>query len=185
MLVGQEVKGFLEAGEPWRSAVFSAGCAERMVQIFTGIRGAVPERVDDVDFVVDLLDRLWDLEHDVPGRFADSVSALEGFPEMRPREIPHRAAADIYCFYAVLTLRYAAASRLGVGVGAALSCGHAALTATGQLDQNRPEGSSLSVQEAELQHSVTGLTRDPESVDSFRAKCQEIGKTRFDIVHSR
>ena len=185
MLVEKELQEFLRTCEPWRVVIFSAGCAERMFQIFTGLQGSTAGRYSDVEFGISLLASLWDVEFNDAVLAAGALHRLEGFPEFQPRESPLLDPAAIYNFYAALTLRYAAASRLGNGVDAAISCGHAVLTSVGQLDRNPPDGSSLYIQEGELQNSIVNLTYESEVIGSFRARCQQLGRERFELVRAR
>ncbi|RBQ20018.1 hypothetical protein DP939_09305 [Spongiactinospora rosea] len=120
-----------------------------MVQIFTGLREGDPARNDDLDLVVQLMTDLWDSQ--IPARaFRKHAASLEGFQELEPSEEPATKTAEIFSFYSVLVLRYAALYRAGAGAEEALRCAHSCLTAMGQLDQNLPTADFFS-QEADSQ----------------------------------
>lgn len=186
MLVQEDVAEVLRTAEPWLTSMFSAACAERMLPVFAGLRSSDEARIADIEFVVELVEALWHVDGDLPPRFEGAVPALEAFPELQARERPLTAPADIHSFYAVLTLRYAVLCRGGGGAEAAMSCGHAALTATGQLDQNLPEESrGLMAEEARFQSAAVSVAHREQDIAAFRAECQGVGRARLEVVSSR
>lgn len=85
MLVEADVVAALQADDTGVARVYAAGCVEGMAQVFTGLRAGMPERGADVDFFIEILQRLWDIG-DTLEDFPDRVRRLEGFPEMQPPE---------------------------------------------------------------------------------------------------
>ncbi|MET9295666.1 hypothetical protein [Streptomyces sp. NPDC003077] len=149
MVVDEMVAAVVRRQSQGQVATFVASCAERMVQIFTGLCGGDPARSRDVDFVVHVVGDLW--EYGIPvDSFRSYVEILEGFQELESSGDEIIEVAGIYSFYSILVLRYAALYRSSTDAENALKCAHACLTAMGQLDQNRP-GGQFFVQEAESQ----------------------------------
>jgi len=180
-LVEPAVVEYLSHAPLERRVAYSAGCAERWVQVFTGLRDRHGSREHDIEYVVKLMDRLWsgNIRQTDPG----APHALARFPELQSRERPLTAVGDIYCFYAILIARYAAAAALGDSA-AAISCGHGALTAVGQLDQNVQERDRQSAGEFEFQREVM-FSDAVDSLASYRVRCQEISQQRLRVVEGR
>ena len=149
MVVDEAVAATLREQSQDQVATFVASCAERMVQVFTGLHGDDPARSGDADFIVRVVEDLWN-----PGIPAESfqryVVSLEGFQELEPSDEEIVEVGGIYSFYSVLALRYAALYRSNVDTEDALKCAHAGLTSMGQLDQNLP-GAEFFAREAESQ----------------------------------
>ncbi|MFF3453710.1 hypothetical protein ACFYXH_05130 [Streptomyces sp. NPDC002730] len=62
MVVDEAVAAALRVQPQAHVEAFVASCAERMAQVFTGLRGDDLARSGDVDVVIRLLDDLWDSE---------------------------------------------------------------------------------------------------------------------------
>lgn len=183
MLVEEEVSQALAEGGPHLPRIFTAGCAERVAQLFTGLNGGDADREQDVQFFVTLLNRLWTLDGRVGGKSA--IEILEQFPDLRPTETGHRDVADIYSFYSVLVLRYAVLCGISGGSESAIQCGHAILTCTGQLQQNLI-GSRFMEDEYEYQrNSVRDLKVDVDSLQLFRSVNSEISRNLLIAVRDR
>ncbi|MGG7576071.1 hypothetical protein [Streptomyces sirii] len=87
--------------------------------------------------------------------------------------------ADTYSFFAVLSLRYALPAHGSGNVEDAVSCGHAALTAMGMLDQN-VAGAGFLPEEQRLQRiSLSGATT------GLWDTSVRVGQERFRAVLSR
>ncbi|MFE7707294.1 hypothetical protein ACFU6I_16135 [Streptomyces sp. NPDC057486] len=101
------------------------------------------------DFYAESVRDLWYADRSLADA-AERVRLLERFPELQPNEEGITDVADTYAFFAALSLRYALLAH-GLGnADDAVSCGHAALTAMGMLDQN-VAGASLLAEEQRLQ----------------------------------
>ncbi|MEU1304805.1 hypothetical protein [Streptomyces shenzhenensis] len=149
MVVDEAVAATLREHSQGQVATFVASCAERMMQVFTGLCGDDPARSSDADFIVRVVEDLWNPE--IPAyRFREYVDSLEGFQELEPSDEEIVGVAEIYSFYSVLALRYAALYRSNIDTEDALKCAHACLTSMGQLDQNLPSAEFFT-QEAESQ----------------------------------
>ncbi|MFE8986858.1 hypothetical protein ACFYMI_03400 [Streptomyces collinus] len=187
MVVDEAVAAALRARTQSQVGVFVAGCAERMVQLFTGLAGPDPTRISDVDTVVRLQEDLWNLDTPVE-HFRRYLDCLESFQELLPSDEEITDVEGIYSFYSVLTLRYAALYRLSHQLDDALTCAHACLTAVGQLDQNIQEPAHFT-REVEFQRQavLTPLAEapSPSSVSRCRARDQDAGRTRLEDVRSR
>ncbi|MFI0417194.1 hypothetical protein [Spongiactinospora sp. 9N601] len=184
MVVGADVALAIRGWPRAQVAVFVAGCAERMVQIFTVLHGGDPARNGDVDIVVQLMADLWDLR--VPaGAFRGYVASLEGFRELKASEEEVVRTAEVFSFYSVLVLRYSALYRAGADVEDALRCAHVCLTAMGQLDQNLM-GAGFASHEADSQSRFVQLLSSGElSVDflsRISAGNQAIGGQRAAVI---
>ncbi|WTW92415.1 hypothetical protein OG216_03090 [Streptomycetaceae bacterium NBC_01309] len=186
MVVDEAVATTLRARPQAQVATFVASCAERMVQIFTGLCGGDPARGGDVDFVVGTMADLW--RSDIPvDRFRSGVATLDGFPELAPDE-EFTGVADIYAFYSVLVLRYAALYRSGADTEDALKCAHASLTAMAQLDQNLP-GAEFFAQEAESQQRALSAPPLGDSntvpLSQLMENDRVVSRERLAALHSR
>ncbi|MEU0880458.1 hypothetical protein ABZ345_17790 [Lentzea sp. NPDC005914] len=111
-IVSTEVAERLRSGTFAALAVFTASCAERMAQLFTGLRGDDAERAADIATFLAILDELWDADLPATG-FLSRVGELEGFDELdrTADEEPLSEIDDIYSFNSVLCMRYAALYR--------------------------------------------------------------------------
>ncbi|MFD7084219.1 hypothetical protein [Streptomyces sp. NPDC059918] len=75
---------------------------------------------------------------------------VERFPELQPDEEGVTGVADTYALFAALCLRHALLAHDSGNADDAVSCGHAALTAMGMLDQDVP-GAGFLADEQRLQ----------------------------------
>ncbi|WP_432841104.1 hypothetical protein [Dactylosporangium sp. CA-092794] len=136
MVVDEGTVRALREGSGQLARIFAASCAERLVQVFCAARATDLSRADDIAYVVETLEDLWDLKRPT-GTFDDRREHLLSFPELQPNEMGFTQVADIYSFYGCLVLMYATkCAAAGGDPEAAVSCAHASLTAMGQLDQN-------------------------------------------------
>lgn len=129
--------------------LYVAACAERMAPLFVGLRASDPGREADLDFYAESVRDLWHADRPLADA-AEGVHQLERFPELQPNEEGITDVADTYAFFAVLCLRYALLAHGSGSADDAVSCGHAALTAMGMLDQN-VAGASFLAEEQRLQ----------------------------------
>ncbi|MFH8982958.1 hypothetical protein [Streptomyces varsoviensis] len=187
MVVDEDVAVALRERSHAQVAVFVAGCVERMAQMFIGLRGDAPGRDNDVDTVIRLLEELWNSE--VPRKkFQSYVDCLSDFPELDDsfdEEIVD--PGEIYSFYAVLALRYAALHRSRGEIEAALKCAHACLTAMGQLDQNIPVAMFFA-QETECQQRVVSSCPPDGAADEvaqLRVADRVMGQERLAALQER
>lgn len=184
MVVDAAVAEFLRRSERITLAVFVASCAERMAQLFTGLRGGEASRFEDVDLYLEILEELWD--PDLSGSvFAARLEVLEEFIELQPSEEGLASVVDIYSFYGVLCMRYAVLCRANGEAEDAVRCAHASLTALGQLDQNIPQGAFFEG-EREYQHRI--MLDDATSVAPLmqrRKVDRHEGRERLLAVNSR
>ncbi|WP_369244271.1 hypothetical protein [Streptomyces sp. R41] len=135
--------------------LYVAACAERMAPLFMGPRAGTAGREVDLDFSAESVRDLWQADRPLSDA-AERVSMLEWFPEFQPGEEGITDDADTYAFFAALVLRYALLANGSGNADDAVSCGHAALTAMGMLDQN-VTGAGFRAQEQRLQFlSVSG-----------------------------
>lgn len=180
MLVEADVAAALQSGSGDVARVYAAACVERMAQIFTGLRAGTPGRDRDVDLYVDTLQRLWDLG-DPLDNFTARVQRLEKFPELEPTETGHTAVGDIYAFYSVLALRYATLCAGSGSAAEAERCGHAVLTAMGQLDQNVAQAAFYQEEQSWQRRSLPGA-EGPVDVDALRVGCAEVSRDRLTVL---
>ncbi|MEU0673455.1 hypothetical protein ABZ330_11240 [Streptomyces sp. NPDC006172] len=129
--------------------LYVAACAERMAPLFVGLRAGEPRREADLDFCAEAVRDLWNADRPLADA-AERVRQLERFPELQPNEEGITDVASTYAFFAVLCLRYALVAHGSGSADDAVSCGHAALTALGMLDQNVP-GARFLAEEQRLQ----------------------------------
>ncbi|MFD5414940.1 hypothetical protein [Streptomyces nojiriensis] len=134
-LVEASVVEALRTGDGGEVRLYAAACAERAAPLFIGLRSGRPDRAADLDLCVESVRGLWYADRALPDA-AERVRALEGFPELRPREEGITDVAGTYAFFGVLVLRYALLANASADADHALSCGHAALTAMALLDRN-------------------------------------------------
>jgi hypothetical protein len=129
--------------------LYVAACAERMAPLFVGLRAGIPGREADLDVYMESVSDLWHADRPLADA-AERVRLLERFPELQPDEEGITGVAATYAFFAALCLRYALLANGSGSADDAVSCGHAALTAMGMLDQNLA-GASLFAGEQRLQ----------------------------------
>lgn len=187
MVVNEAVAATIRGHSYAQVATFVASCAERMVQIFTGLCGDDPARSVDVDFVVHAVEDLWKPE--VPSEsFRGHMETLEGFQELETSDEQVVEVAGIYTFYSILALRYATLYRSSANSEDALKCAHACLTAMGQLDQNLP-GVTFFTQEAECQRRAISESPLEDSNASHLSRLREcdrtVGRERLVAIQSR
>lgn len=158
-LVDPTVAKALRAGGGEAIRPYVAACAERMAPLFIGLRANAPGREPDLDLYAESVRGLWYADRplaDAAGR----VRLLERFPELQPNEEGITDVAGTYAFFGVLTLRYALLANGSGHADEAVSCGHAALTSMGMLDQN-VAGAGFFAEEHRLQsHSLSGDASD-------------------------
>ncbi|WP_405707280.1 hypothetical protein OG264_07160 [Streptomyces xanthophaeus] len=140
--------------------LYVAACVERMAPLFVGLKAGEPGREADLDFYVESVRDLWHADRPLADA-AEGVRQLERFPELQPNEEGITDVADTYAFFAALCLRYALLAHGSGNADDAVSCGHAALTAMGMLDQNVAGASFLAeeqrLQSLSLRGDVSGL----------------------------
>jgi hypothetical protein len=129
--------------------LYVAACTERMAPLFVGLRAGEPGREADLDFYAESVRDLWHADRPLADA-AEGVRQLERFWELQPNEEGITDVADTYTFFAALCLRYAMLAHGSGSADDAVSCGHAALTAMGMLDQNVP-GARFLAEEQRLQ----------------------------------
>ncbi|MFB7368907.1 hypothetical protein ACFC0D_03555 [Streptomyces sp. NPDC056222] len=157
--------------------LYVAACVERMAPLFVGLRAGVVGREADLDLYVETVRNLWSADRPLADA-SDLVRVLEQFPELRPSEEGISDVSDTYAFFAALVLRHALLANGSGSADDALSCGHAALTAMGMLDQN-VEGAAFRSEEERLQLlSVSG------DVGVLWEASVEAGRERFRAVAS-
>ena len=180
--VEQSVEEWLrERADPQARDNFVAGCAERMVQIFTGLRGRDEVRRDDVDLMLDVVDALW--RADVPStQFHDLAARVEELPEFASEDVL-LAVEDIHSFYSALVVRYAARYRAEQLADDAVECAHVSLTAMAQIDQN-VANSALMSREYEMQRR-SARASDMEMTDTRRAADQAESQERLSVLLER
>ncbi|MFK4066478.1 hypothetical protein [Streptomyces sp. NPDC029674] len=148
-LVERAVAETLRDGGGEAICLYVAACTERMAPLFMGLRANAPGRESDLDFYAETVRELWHADRPLADA-AERVRLLEQFPELQPNEEGITDVVDTYAFFAVLTLRYALPGHGSGSADDAVSCGHAALTAMGMLDQNEA-GAGLLAEEQRLQ----------------------------------
>lgn len=135
--------------------LYVSACTERMAPLFMGLRASAPGREADLDFYAESVRDLWYIDRPLADA-AERVRLLERFPEFQPDEEGITDVADTYAFFAVLCLRYALLAHGPGDVDDAVSCGHAALTAMGMLDQNVAGASILAEEQRHQSLSLSG-----------------------------
>lgn len=148
-LVEGAVAEALRAGDDEAIYLYVAACTERMAPLFIGLRANVSGRESDLDFYAESVRDLWHADRPLADA-AERVRLLERFPELQPDEEGITDVVGTYAFFAVLSLRYALLAHGSGNADDAVSCGHAALTAMGMLDQN-VAGAGLLAEEQRLQ----------------------------------
>ncbi|WP_018684425.1 hypothetical protein [Actinokineospora enzanensis] len=153
---------------------FVAGCAERMALFFTGSRGGIPSRADDVELYVRAVDLLWDGQ----AGFASTAGAVAALPELVSQE-ELTDDTDIDAFQAALTLHYALSYRVDGDVEHAAACAHVVWTAMGLLDNNIA-GAALADAELGRQREVLAMGEvSPAALARLRAEDQALSRERF------
>ncbi|GAA3475676.1 hypothetical protein GCM10018966_002020 [Streptomyces yanii] len=158
--------------------LYAAACTERMAPLFMGLRANTPGREADLDFYAESVRDLWHVDRPLADS-AERVRLLERFPELQPNEEGITDVVDTYAFFAVLTLRYALLAHGSGDADDAVSCGHAALTAMGMLDQN-VAGAGLLTEEQRLQ----SLSLNSDAAGLWDASVMA-GRERFRAVLGR
>lgn len=153
-LVEEAVAEALRDGGGEAIRLYVSACTERMSPLFVGLRAGAPGREADLDFYAESVRDLWHADRPLADA-AERMALLERFPELQPDEEGITDVADTYAFFAVLCLRYALLAHGSGSADDAVSCGHAALTSMGMLDQN-VVGASLLAEEQRLQSLSLG-----------------------------
>jgi hypothetical protein len=147
----------LREGDGQLARIFAASCAERLVQVFCAVRAVDSSRADDIAYVVETIEDLWDLERPA-GSFDERREHLLSFPELQPNDVGFTQVADIYSFCGCLVLMYATkCAAAGGDPDAAVSCAHASLTAMGLLDQNVAGATYFSDEKARQKATIDRL----------------------------
>ncbi|WP_285607817.1 hypothetical protein [Actinokineospora globicatena] len=167
----EEITAAVVAADPRVVAVFAAGCAERVIQQFTSSRGGDPDRADDVEVLVDAVERLWDLAASAES-FGATVPLLEAFRELHGEDVLVDTE-DIIAFEAVVTALHATQYRATGDPTAALACAHVIRTAMWMFDQNSP-GSDRHGAEVARQREVLASGAVPAAL--VRAQDIAIGR---------
>ncbi|WP_020140985.1 hypothetical protein [Streptomyces sp. 351MFTsu5.1] len=140
--------------------LYVAACVERMAPLFVGLRAGSHGREADLDRYAASVRDLWHADRPLADA-VERIRLLERFPELQPHEDGITGVADTYAFFAVLCLRYALSAHGSGSAADAVSCGHAALTAMGMLDQNMAGAEFLAeeqrLQSLSLSGDVSGL----------------------------
>ncbi|MFI9781413.1 hypothetical protein ACIHCV_43590 [Streptomyces sp. NPDC051956] len=178
MLVEEAVAEALRDGGREAIRLYVSSCTERMAPLFVGLRAGEPGREADLDFYAESVRDLWYVDRPLSDA-AERVRLLERFPELQPDEEGITDVAGTYAFFAVLCLRYALLAHGSGSADDAVSCGHAALTAMGMLDQNAA-GASLHAEEQQLQ----SLSLSGDASDLWDASVTA-GRERFRAVLGR
>ncbi|WP_329574944.1 hypothetical protein OG500_38050 [Kitasatospora sp. NBC_01250] len=148
-LVEEDVVEELQTGGDEAVRLYVAACAERMAPLFLGLRTGEAGREADVELFTESVLDLWGTDRPLSDA-ADRARLLEGFPELQLTEDGITDIVGTYTFFACLVLRYALLANGSGSADHALSCGHAALTAMGMLDQNIA-GAGFRAEEQRLQ----------------------------------
>lgn len=177
-LVEEAVTERLRGGDAQTVRLYVAACAERMAPLFVGLRVGAAGRESDVDFYVASVRDLWHAGRPLRDA-AERVAVLERFCELQPDEEGVTDIAGTYAFFAALVLRYALLANGCGSLDEAVSCGHAALTATGMLDQN-VVGAGFRAQE----HGLQALSVSGDTTGLWEASV-EAGRERLRTVLGR
>ncbi|MFE1774221.1 hypothetical protein [Streptomyces sp. NPDC059008] len=177
-LVDEAVTEVLRGGDGTTVRLYVAACAERMAPLFVGLRVGAAGRDADVDFYAESVRDLWCADRPLSDA-AERVRALERFRELQPRDEEVTDVAGTYAFFAALVLRYALLTNGSGSPADAVSCGHAALTAMGMLDQNVVDA-GFRAQE----HGLQALSVSGDAAGLWEASV-EAGRERFRTVLGR
>ncbi|MGM0353563.1 hypothetical protein [Streptomyces sp. ECR3] len=177
-LVEGAVEQALRDGRGLAVRLYVAACAERMAPLFVGLRAGEPGRAADVDLYVESVSNLWLADKPLTDA-AERLRGLERFPELQPDEEGITGIADTYAFFAALCMRYALLAHSSGNADDAVSCGHAALTAMGMLDQN-VAGAGFQADEQRLQ----SLSLSGDAAGLWDASVMA-GRERFRVVVGR
>ncbi|BEL11700.1 hypothetical protein Q0Z83_098910 [Actinoplanes sichuanensis] len=182
MLVEADTIARLNRSDAAVRRAFVAGCAERVAQIFTGLRGPQISRSLDVETFVNALYSLWSgVSVTTYSRLLEQV---ERFEEFEPSEEGISDTAEIYAMYSALALRYALACAASDDPEFAVKCGHVMLTAMEQMDSAVP-GNSFAEEERRFQ-ARDHVTRVYEAEGSdLREECQASARKRYEALAAR
>ncbi|MFE0462777.1 hypothetical protein ACFW1A_26335 [Kitasatospora sp. NPDC058965] len=148
-LVAQDIVEELRTGADEAVRLYVAACAERMAPLFIGLHTGEAGREADVELYKKSVSDLWRTDRPLPDA-AQRARLLDRFPELQPAEDGITDTVGTYAFFACLVLRYALLANASGSADHAVSCGHAALTAMGMLDQNIA-GAAFKADEQRLQ----------------------------------
>ncbi|MEU1484696.1 hypothetical protein [Streptomyces sp. NPDC005752] len=175
-LVEEAVATTLRNGDGDTVRLYVAACVERMAPLFVGLRAGGGGREGDVDLYAESVHDLWHVDRPLSDA-EERVRVLERFPELRQKD--DEVITDvvgIYAFFAALVLRHALPANGSGNPEDAVSCGHAALTAMGMLDQN-VVGTGFRAQE----HRLQSLSVSGDTAGLWEAST-EAGRERFRAV---
>ncbi|MFF5393462.1 hypothetical protein ACFY5H_35095 [Streptomyces sp. NPDC013012] len=148
-LVEETIVEELQTGGDEAVRLYVAACAERMAPLFIGLRTGETGREADVELYTESVLDLWCTDRPLSDA-AERAHLLDRFPELQPTEDGITDVVGTYTFFACLVLRYALLANASGSTDHAVSCGHAALTAIGMLDQNIA-GAAFTAEERRLQ----------------------------------
>ncbi|RAJ32847.1 hypothetical protein K353_05845 [Kitasatospora sp. SolWspMP-SS2h] len=148
-LVEQNVVEELQTGGDEPVRLYVAACAERMAPLFIALRTGETGRETDVELYTDSVAGLWQTDR-LLSDAAERAHLLDRFPELQSTEDGITDVVGTYTFFACLVLRYVLLANGSGSADHAVSCGHAALTAMGMLDQNIA-GAAFQADEQRLQ----------------------------------
>lgn len=184
-VVKQEVIDSLQGADDRSLLVFTASCAERAAQIFTGLRGDDLTRSADVDVFIAILDELWAFELD-GAAFSARVGELGRFSELvrADDEEEFSDTDDVFSLWSILCLRYAASYRANRDVEDAIRCAHINLNSAWQLDQNASVAGYGSQFEGEHEWQRRTTLVLPADFEDIRSMDREIGRERLILVRA-
>ncbi|MFW6638498.1 hypothetical protein ACOALZ_00485 [Nocardiopsis algeriensis] len=141
------IQEFYEKEEGWKIQVFVASCAERMVQLFTGVVGADPSRSQDVELVLRCMDLLWSPDSNKPWALvAEEIYLL---PELAGDEEP--PGLLLYAYNAAAALYYATKYREAGDLESVISCCNHALNSAEFISEQLDDGVDRFIIEVERQ----------------------------------
>lgn len=176
-LVESAVARQLDQAATHEISAYRAGCAERWVQVFTGLRALSSQLNEEVDYAVDLVSELWKPSSDQITRHA--VDEMEKFPELILQDPPRPGISDTFRLFSLLAIRYAAESALGYPE-ANIKCGHISLTAAGTIGGSRP-GKIWYARELEFQRNAFSI-ENVGQIEEYKISCQEESRQRLGAV---
>nr|WP_157529060.1 hypothetical protein [Kibdelosporangium sp. MJ126-NF4] len=182
MVVDDEVSSALRERRV-DAAVFVASCAERMVQVFTGLRESELDRKGDIGATVGAMNSLWDAEL-ASEAFSVHLDKVMGFVEMAPSDEELEGVREVYSAYGVLALRYALRYRVGGDIEDVIRCAHVNLTAMGQLDRNVANGHFFNEEQRIEREAVRLGYADVDTAD-IRQSDQAISRERLNVIRQR
>jgi hypothetical protein len=144
--VDEQVSQALAALDERGLRTFVASCAERSAQVFCQLQAGEPSRAEDVAFVVETVEDLWN--PDLPAEaFADRGARLAAFPELEEPKDPGgelpETAEETFTLDAVLVIDEALACAQSGDVEKARDCAHMSLTAMDGVDLDETETNFL------------------------------------------